>query len=511
MSNENIELTEALKHFCDDIPLEIYQYAKNEVLGDSRYIFVNEGKHPEAFCTHCKQWYFEQAPLVKFGSVGTCPNCKSRCIYKHAWRSRTKLFTQAYFLYFEKSVCDEDVVTATWYYVINDLRNDYTKETFEIMAVSRMMFDCKNNSSCMLERWPWNKKWVHVGKIVTPATIRNNNIRRRVAAKSIKSAVAGTRLAYSEWGYYALEDIGKYFALALKYPSVEILTKAGLADVVKTKLYGYRTYGAIDWRACKLHNIFKVSKQDYLRLTASGAELLHFWLWQQARKEKSKLRIADFIKISGKTSLEGYLTEFKILRKYTTMHRIFNYVEKQFNHAKDHYRSQGYVLTTWRDYIQDCLKLELDLSDDAVLFPRDLEATHQETMKRIKYVEHQKMREQALKRKQELEKYEFQEGEFLIRVPVTTKEIVAEGNKLSHCVGGYAERHIRGETTILFLRSVKNPDEPFYTIELNKKLQIVQVRGKKNAPETEPVQQFMEKFKELLQKQKNEKKARKRA
>ena len=36
--------------------------------------------------------------------------------------------------------------------------------------------------------------------------------------------------------------------------------------------------------------------------------------------------------------------------------------------------------------------------------------------------------------------------------PVTTAAIKREGRVLDHCVGGYADRHMKGVTTILFLR-----------------------------------------------------------
>ena len=61
---------------------------------------------------------------------------------------------------------------------------------------------------------------------------------------------------------------------------------------------------------------------------------------------------------------------------------------------------------------------------------------------------------------------EFEDKEHLIRLPVDKNEIVKEGMELHHCVGGYAERHETGDTTIMFLRKKSEPDKPFYTIEV---------------------------------------------
>lgn len=80
---------------------------------------------------------------------------------------------------------------------------------------------------------------------------------------------------------------------------------------------------------------------------------------------------------------------------------------------------------------------------------------------------------------------EFEDKEYLIRLPVDKNEIVKEGMELHHCVGGYAERHETGDTTIMFLRKKSEPDKPFYTIEVGievltdtvSELRISQIHG----------------------------------
>lgn len=80
---------------------------------------------------------------------------------------------------------------------------------------------------------------------------------------------------------------------------------------------------------------------------------------------------------------------------------------------------------------------------------------------------------------------EFEDKDYLIRLPVDKNEIIKEGMELHHCVGSYAERHETGDTTILFLRKKSEPDKPFYTIEVSikvltdkiSKLRISQIHG----------------------------------
>ena len=77
------------------------------------------------------------------------------------------------------------------------------------------------------------------------------------------------------------------------------------------------------------------------------------------------------------------------------------------------------------------------------------------------------------------QKYEFELDGLIIRFPLTSAAIRYEGKVLNHCVGGYAERHIKGVLTILSLRRAEEPNRPYVTIEMNGN-RIVQVHGYKN-------------------------------
>ena len=76
-------------------------------------------------------------------------------------------------------------------------------------------------------------------------------------------------------------------------------------------------------------------------------------------------------------------------------------------------------------------------------------------------------------------KYTFAMDGFIIRPAETPEEIRQEGKTLCHCVGGYAERHMAGKTTILFLRREDAPEEPLATIEMSGD-RLVQIHGYRN-------------------------------
>lgn len=64
---------------------------------------------------------------------------------------------------------------------------------------------------------------------------------------------------------------------------------------------------------------------------------------------------------------------------------------------------------------------------------------------------------------------------------------------LFHCVGGYAERHVNGKTTILFMRLAKEPEKRLVTIEV-KGDTICQNYGYKDRRVNEKEKEFIEKW-----------------
>lgn len=152
--------------------------------------------------------------------------------------------------------------------------------------------------------------------------------------------------------------------------------------------------------------------------------------------------------------------------------RIKNYLEKQ-----------KVFISLYRDYINECRQLGYPLDDESVLFPKDLRDKHAETSALCRYSINDAGREKCVKRHEMLVKMglELSCGELTVRVPVDGTDIIAEGAKLSHCVGGYATKHANGKTTILFIRKKSDPDTPYFTLEIDVKTgKIMQCYGYKN-------------------------------
>lgn len=152
--------------------------------------------------------------------------------------------------------------------------------------------------------------------------------------------------------------------------------------------------------------------------------------------------------------------------------RVSNYMEKQKADIR-----------IYRDYINECRKLGYPLDDESVLFPKNLIEKHAETSLLCRYSVSAAEQEKSRKRHDKLVKMglELSSGTLTVRVPIDGNDIIAEGAKLSHCVGGYATKHANGRTTILFIRKKSDPDTPYFTLEIDVETgKIRQCYGYKN-------------------------------
>ena len=119
----------------------------------------------------------------------------------------------------------------------------------------------------------------------------------------------------------------------------------------------------------------------------------------------------------------------------------------------------------------------LNLENPIFLLPRDLDRKHDETTAAWAAMQDLAKDKEYRKRLRKLtRRYSYTDGTYLVRPPVSGAEIKREGQMLHHCVGGYADRHLSGATTILFLRRRDRPGKPLVTIEMRGNA-IVQIHG----------------------------------
>ena len=144
------------------------------------------------------------------------------------------------------------------------------------------------------------------------------------------------------------------------------------------------------------------------------------------------------------------------------------------------------------------MKQKYDMRNSFVLYPKDLQKSHDKVAHRIRMKADAKVRRDFKKAYHDIAgQMDFEMDGMKILYPATPDEIISEGNTLHHCVGGYVDRVARKECVILFLRQCADESKSFYTIEVRER-EVVQVRGMKNDPPTPKVKKFMEQWKKRV-------------
>lgn len=512
------EVKEYLKHFGKKlITKEIEKFAIEEALKHSRYMFIERrgkerysydplteekirlGKQQYGYCTYCNKEYETEG--LKHNQKTICPGCGSKVEVKSSGISRKYLYDRAYFIHYEKSKIDNNAIVAKGIYVSRDYSGDYKSIVNNYNVEALYIFKIKNSIMLTKSFWNMEKREYSWGKRqkVFPLNYFSGIIHRTNIA-SIEEAIKDTPYQYSMYKDYLnySEDSLKYFELFSKYPRIEDLTKLGFRDLIETKLYNMPNYNVINWRGKTVFKMLKINKTELKELREfNGRKSAYFLkLYQLNSKEKNKLSLDELKNLEMQT--EHNPNKLQEILKYTTMYKASKYIKKQEElYIKKFYRAFLGVIHDWVDYLKDCKKLELDIKKESVLFPRDLYKAHQNTIKQVKY-QADKLLDEKMKKREEVvnKKYYFEDEDYIIRSVSSTKEIIEEGKILNHCVGGYADRHARGETNILLIRKKKNVDRPYYTMEIIKD-RIIQVRGKRNCDPGKKLNKFLDKFKAL--------------
>ena len=289
------------------------------------------------------------------------------------------------------------------------------------------------------------------------------------------NAVEGTSLQYCDVKDYQEKarmdkrdrDTRKLLLDWARYPAIEKFWKAGYRNLVHDKIGGRigECRYAVKWD--------KNSIKDALHFPV---RLLKIWEpaeWTMQRMQRVRNiwemvidgRVREWeVEELAKSKLA--LDYFSDAFGHASVHKIVSYAEKQlYKGCNDVSWGPPAPVATYRDYLRDCVQLGWNLDDKSILFPKNLRDAHQRTIELVKYKKNEMKEKNFEKQRAEKAWMEWQHDGLLIRLPVSGDEIIKEGEKLHHCVGGYVDRAADGRTTILFIRRAENPEEPFFTLE----------------------------------------------
>ena len=498
-------ITEELRTFVNEVALE-----------SANHIFYKrKGNKQEAYCTKCKTDFIANG--LKHNEYVKCPVCKKEFQCKADGKGRKSLAHAATILWFEKSIIDERVLVARGFSLRRSFEGDYRNIEDEYLELANYIFE--ERKSTMISRgyyWHWNghslTKWGE------RATIHNFNINSLakapyyVAKDRLEEVIKGTYLQYSCCENFDGVDILKYLDFYNKYPGIEMLIKIGLGNIVAIKIQGLSVGRCINWKGKDIYKMLKLSKKDYRNLIKRKVAIrpltLELYQLNCKFKEKDRLTVDDVKDLENIIGTLGGTYHLRKILKYTTIKKAYNYMYKQFkNRDKGQYHSCNGVLITWADYIEDCKKLNIDLSIEINLFPKSVYRSHQNTIKQVEYKNNLEMDKKISKRSEKLKELTFTYKDLIIRPAESSEEIIREGKEQVICIGGYVKKYADGMTNLFFIRKKGEEKKPFFAVEISKEWRVVQVRGKRNCSRTEEVKEFIEVFKkEKLNKKKSKSK-----
>lgn len=278
----------------------------------------------------------------------------------------------------------------------------------------------------------------------------------------------------------------RYLTLCTQWPrQVEMLVKLGLEkavdDLILHKVWNKAAFQWAEPDPQKAFGLSRTELKDWLAQKTYFEYRLDMAVWyKRLRRAGMKITFADLEALRKEASSVMGRLVVKMARYKVAPTRLLAYVRKEKTRKGQKRMALNTLLTEWVDYLEDAVLLGYDLTNPIWLMPKDLHFKHMSTMEPAGAIREKKVSERYLKRLKTLvRRYTFSTDRWLIRPPMSAMEITAEGKALHHCVGGYADRHIRGTTTILFLRDRKKPGKPLVTIEMYGN-QIAQIHGYAN-------------------------------
>ena len=275
-------------------------------------------------------------------------------------------------------------------------------------------------------------------------------------------------------GYrFKFHDFVSYMTAYCIYPrQVERFMKAGFSYPVSDLVYKRKKNAdAINWAETDARKTLGLSKQELHQFMVIQPPLDCLAVKKYVKKHWGKdwplSFCMDFDNLWGCDLSSMYVLSF--LKRYRIdPEKFLRYLGGQFDECRIELVAYKDFFDTYRDYIEASYELGRCLEHTAVLYPPMLLTAHDEAVNALAKLRHGEPGERAPAgvRARRL-KYEFAMDGLEIVFPLTARAIQREGKLLSHCVGGYAARHMKGTLSILFLRKSDAPGVPYVTIEMH--------------------------------------------
>lgn len=458
-------MDEEVKLCPDELPDGLVEYIRDTVLLQDDVLIYKKG-NVRGTCFLCRENVRARNQRFKQSKYTTCPNCGQRVYALLEGSDRFRVDYVQNIVTLQKGTDGETLFARQWH-----LLRDPTAKWKDILAqleeVAR--YAIRGNHAAKWQREAKENYHMNTVRYKLTDWMRVSSVHALYDGSCFiyipenwRQLFAGTSLQYCDIEDYARNAKqtrnDRYTVRLLvdwaRYPALEKFWKAGYTGLVHERLRGFwaRHRYAINWNRGSIRDAIKFPKR-----------LLKLWPpaeWTMDRIQK--------VTEAWKLVQAGKIREAEIqIWIYSNLKK--EYLEDAWGHASAQkivaYAAKQKYISHYRDYLKDCIRLRLNLDDQAILFPPDLEAAHARTIEQVKYEETKEHEELFQKTRAKGLWMEYEKDGLLIRWPTSGNEIINEGKVLHHCVGGYVKRAAEGKTTILLVRKVNAPDIPYYTLE----------------------------------------------
>lgn len=523
--NEADKIADRMELF-GEIPEDYDEFVKGTVFDDYQYFFYDR-KKKWAYCTRCKLEYEFRKDGVYHKTIGVwnnrgfpehnmdymCPHCGRYFRAKSIGMSRRYMMRPEWSCLVQSN--GENVLTRYFLHT-KDFRNDFRKpeiktyEKFRTVQTADKQEDYEMGYSIYTKEtdWTYQKEhwsWWNPSEYVTP--------RRTFLYNKDFECLKGTCMRYSclEQFVAKVEEnlertnawaVDGYMSFYRKNPAIEQIIKLGWYKLAAETICD--DGGQLKNRAGR--NIIEtlgISREQFLFLrknTKNNPNLFDVKLVQYAGEAGVRLKEEefDFLRLTQKGKYDDEYKKYIKCMGWTTLHKVRRYMDEQrIDVHSDYY-----------DYLRWIEEMGYDMRNEFNLFPKSFKKKHDEKQREYlrfvnkKQIEDIKKFNKILKmlKKDVTEDNPLMmvaEGLF-IRFPDNINELRKEGEILHHCVGTYADKVMKGETSIFFIRRVDKPKEPYYTLEW-KNHRVAQCRGFRNCNMTPEVKAFTTMFEEKMQ------------
>lgn len=260
----------------------------------------------------------------------------------------------------------------------------------------------------------------------------------------------------------------RFLSYYTAYPTMEMAVRLGwfaaIDDLVDK---GKKNAQILDWGAKTTWDFLRLSKADGKAFLKAGADLDDLHLYRASRKWDKSLTLTRFWELLDQCGNDSRVTE--LVLKSVSLTKLSP--QKVIHYLSDAGRVPKQKAQLLADYLEFAKILKYDLRRQDVALPKDLNERHDAAASAVAIIQTAQRKAESAQKyggrvRAVQQMYEFSLGGLEILAPLDPQDIVDEGKKQMHCVGGYAARHFQGVLEILFLRKVSAPNKPWITIEM---------------------------------------------